>query len=256
MIPPFETSSTLDASPRIAHGFFGREGGVSTGLYASLNVSEKGGDDPGLTARNRALAAEGLGFSADSLTTLNQVHSNRVIVLTEPQATDARPEADAIVTNLAGIPLGILTADCVPILLADPYAGVVGAAHAGWKGAVDDIAYATVMAMVALGADPANMVTAIGPSISLGNYEVGPEFAANVLARHAYAAEHFTKPDGGKEHFDLPGFIATQLRGAGIGTVEQIGSCTYAQPARYFSHRFATHQGTTTGRQISIIALR
>lgn len=253
---PFETSATLAAIPRVAHGFFGRRGGVSSGAHAALNISETSGDDFALVARNRALATAQLGFDPAALTTLTQTHSSTVITLTAPPSPGERREGDAMVTNVPGAALGILTADCAPILLADAEAGVIAACHAGWKGAAADIAHDAVLAMVALGADPGRILAAIGPAISLDNYEVGPDFAADLIARHRRAADRILTPAGGKEHFDLPGFIADQLRDAGIGSVESVGSCTYAAPERYFSHRYATHHGTTTGRQIAIIGLR
>ena len=218
-------------------------------------MSEAGGDDLNLVASNRAQAVESLGFPAKSLATLRQVHSNSVVAVAMAAAAGEMPAADAMVTNVPGLVLGILTADCAPILLADAQAGVIGAAHAGWKGAVGGIVKATVLAMVGLGADPARVVAAIGPTISAANYEVGPQFAADLLAQHPQAASRIARPNGGREHFDLPGFIADQLRGAGVGRVHDMGICTYADPKRYFSHRRATHEGTVTGRQIALIAL-
>lgn len=255
MTIPFEQSRALAALPGVRHGFFGRRGGVSTGVFASLNMSESSGDKLNLVASNRAQAVETIGFQRTALATLRQVHSNTVVVPASPPNGDHPPEADAMVTNVPGIVLGILTADCAPILLADPQAGVIGAAHAGWKGASDGIAYATVLAMVSLGADPTRIVAVIGPTISLANYEVGPQFAADLLARHRDAANRIGRPTGGREHFDLPGFVFDQLHGAGVGLVNDLGICTYADPKRYFSHRRATHEGSVTGRQIALIGL-
>ena len=246
---------TLSELAGVTHAFFGRRGGVSTGDFASLNVSETSGDDLNHVARNRAQALEWIGFPAANLATLKQVHSTIVVPLTSPAAPDARPEGDAIVTATPGLVLGILTADCAPVLLADPDARVIGAFHAGWKGAIGGIAQRTVAAMVALGAAPADIVATIGPTISAANYEVGPDFAADLLARHPAAKARLSRPDGGREHFDLPGFVLDQLRDAGVGLVEDLAICTYAHPERYFSHRYATHRGTTTGRQISLIGL-
>jgi YfiH family protein len=251
---PHETSRSLTGLNGIRHGFFGRRGGVSTGDFAALNVSEASGDQPSLVAQNRALTAEAIGSPATSLATIRQTHSSIVHVITAPPIGE-RPEGDAMVTDVPGIVLGILTADCTPVLLADREAGVIGAFHAGWKGALDGIAQGTVVAMVALGADPARIVAAIGPTISQRNYEVGPDFARNVLARYPDAKSRFTTPAGGREHFDLPGFISDQLEGAGIGLVEDLDICTYAAPDAYFSHRYATHRGTTTGRQIALIGM-
>jgi YfiH family protein len=250
---PFATSPVLAALPNIRHGFFGRRGGVSTGIYASLNMSETGGDKPAMVASNRAEAAAMLGFSTIALATITQVHSSRVVTLKSPLAAGERPEADGIVTALPSIALGILTADCAPILFADPVAHVIGAAHAGWKGAIDGILANTVAAMVALGANPSRIIASIGPTISLQNYEVGPEFAESLLLQHRDASNRIARPNGGREHFDLPGFVFDQLHHAGVGLVNDLAVCTYAEPKRYFSHRFATHQQATTGRQIALI---
>lgn len=255
MSVPFERSRALAALPGLRHGFFGRRGGVSTGVFASLNMSETGGDKLNLVASNRAQAVESLGFRPEELATMRQLHSSTVIALTQAPSRDERPAADAMVTNVQGVVLGILTADCAPILLADPQAGVIGAVHAGWKGAVSGITYAAVRAMVGLGAVPGRIIAAIGPAISLANYEVGPEFAADLLAQHRDAANRIGRPTGGREHFDLPGFIFDQLHGAGVGLVDDLGICTYAEARRYFSHRRATHEGTTTGRQMALIGL-
>jgi YfiH family protein len=166
-------------------------------------------------------------------------------------------EADAMVTNRPDLLLGILTADCAPVLLADPEAGIVGAAHAGWKGAAGGIVRATVQAMAGLGADPKNIRAAIGPTISGPNYEVGPETARQIVALDAAAPAHVRVPQGKtREHFDIPGLLMEQLFGAGVGLVSDLGMCTYANPGVFFSHRYATHHGTTTGRQIAIIGLK
>jgi YfiH family protein len=252
---PFEQSRALARMAGVRHAFFGRRGGVSTGVFASLNTSASGGDKLNLVASNRAQAVGAMGFPATSLVTLRQAHSNTVMVLTSPPDRGQPPEADAMVTNVPGVVLGILTADCAPILFADPRAGVIGATHAGWKGAAGGIAQATVLAMVGLGADPARIVAAIGPTISFANYEVGPQFAADLLAKHRDAANRVGLPAGGREHFDLPGFIFDQLNGAGVGLVDDLAICTYADPKSYFSHRRATHEGSTTGRQIAMIGL-
>ncbi|WP_421759225.1 peptidoglycan editing factor PgeF [Devosia sp.] len=256
MTIPFETSRPLERLSGVRHGFFGRRGGVSTGpVFSSLNVSESSGDQLNHVAENRTQAAGILGFSPDALVTMKQVHSVTVLEVTRQPAPGERPEADAFVTNVRGLALGILTADCTPILFADHEAGVIGAAHAGWKGATGGIAEATVAAMVDLGARPERIIAAIGPTISAANYEVGPEFTADLLRAHPDAANRVTRPDGAREHFDLPGFVFDHLMNAGVGIVDDLGLCTYAEPKKYFSHRFATHHGTTTGRQISIIGL-
>lgn len=254
MAAPFVESRYLAAVSALRHGFFGREGGHSGGDFASLNVSESQGDDPNLVAQNRAEVADALGHSPAALALVRQTHSAIVHTLTAPLSGD-RPEGDAMVTDRPGLLLGILTADCTPVLLADTEAGVVGAFHAGWKGAIGGIAGNTVAAMTALGADPARTVAVIGPTISQANYEVGSDFAASVLAQHPGAASRFMTPPGGREHFDLPGFVADQLAEAGVRLVEDLRLCTYAAPERYFSHRRATHEGTSAGRQIALIGL-
>jgi polyphenol oxidase len=255
MSAPFVASDLVPGSG-IRHGFFGRQGGVSTGPFASLNVSTASGDDLNHVAHNRGQAAETLGFSSSTLVTVAQVHGTDVVTVTAASpASQRRPEADALVTDVRGLALGILTADCAPVLLADPVAGVVGAFHAGWKGAMAGVALRTVEAMVRRGAVPDRIVAAIGPTISAANYEVGAEFAANLLAQHDNAAHRIITPSGGIAHFDLPGFVADQLRAAGLEQVDQLDICTYAEPDRYFSHRHATHHGTTTGRQIALIGL-
>jgi YfiH family protein len=255
MSAPFDQSRALTALPGIRHGFFGRRGGVSTGDFASLNMSESMGDKPTLVLENRRQAAGLLGFPLDNLALVKQVHSTRVVALTTSSELADRPEADAMVANLRGIVLGISTADCSPVLLADAEAGVIGAFHAGWKGAIGGIAAATVAAMQALGAAPTRITAAIGPTISMVNYEVGPEFAADLLAQHRDAGNRIARPTGGREHFDLPGFVFDQLHEAGVDLVEDLQLCTYAEPRRFFSHRFATHHGTTTGRQMAFIGL-
>lgn len=252
MNPLTEQSPALAAIDGLRHGFFGRRGGKSTGVYAGLNVSDAGGDDPATVASNRALVTDAIGLP--HLFILKQVHSARVVTVTEPPA-GPRIEADALVTDRPGHALAILSADCTPILLADPAARIIGAAHAGWRGAVDGVMANTVAAMQALGADPARIVAAIGPTISSPNYEVGPQFMADFLALHPNGAHYFTTPENGREHFDLPAFVIDQLLATGIGKVERIGGCTYADPERYFSHRYATHQGTTTGRQVAVVGL-
>ena len=241
---------------RIVHGFFGREGGRSMGDLASNNMSISQGDNPDLVVSNRSSAAYAMGgHGIKDLVVFRQVHSTRVVTLTErPQGVI---EADAMVTNRPDLLLGILTADCSPVLFADPEAGIVAAAHAGWKGAAGGIVPATIRAMVGLGAAPQNIRAAIGPTISGANYEVGPDTAAQIVALDPAAAGHISVPAGKtREHFDIPGLLQEQLFTAGAGLVGDLALCTYALPERYYSHRWATHHGKTTGRQISIVGLR
>lgn len=249
----FETSPLLAALPGLQHGFFGRQGGQSTGPFASNNMSLKLSDDPRIVADNRRRATAALGHASTRLCMVMQTHSTIVRTITDLHNDNSLPEADAMVTALPGLALGILTADCTPILFADPQTGIIGAAHAGWRGAVDGIIGNTVHAMVQLGAQPANIIAAIGPTITAPNYEVGDAFQADFLALHPGGARFFILPPSGKAHFDLPAFVTDQLTQSGIGQIDRVDTCTYAAPERYFSHRYATHQSILTGRQISII---
>lgn len=247
----FEQSSAIAALPFIHHGFFGRVGGASTGDFAGLNVSLSVGDDPELVRHNRAIVADAMGTSA--LQMLKQVHSAKVETISAP--LPGTVEADAMVTATPGLALGILTADCTPILFVDPTAQVIGAAHAGWRGAVDGIIGNTIAAIVSLGAKPENIIAAYGPTITGPNYEVGEQFRSDFLALHPSGKHHFTTPTDGQPHFDLPGFVEEQLKHAGVQEIERVGGCTYGNPDRYFSHRYATHQGTRTGRQIAVVSM-
>lgn len=257
MAAPYTVSKALSV-PGISHGFFGREGGRSQGNLAANNMSIAVGDNVDLVVSNRSSAAFAMGgYDIKDLVVFRQTHSTKVVTLTERPDRTVAIEADGMVTNRPDLLLGITTADCSPVLLADPEARIVAAVHAGWKGAAGNIVPATVAAMVALGARPENIRAAIGPTISAANYEIGPDTAAEIAALDPSAARHIAIPEGKtREHFDIPGLLAEQLFGAGVGTVGDLGLCTYADPARFFSHRYATHQGITTGRQISCIGLR
>lgn len=251
----YEESAALADLAGVRHGFFGRKGGSSLGDFAENNMSIAVGDEPRAVDINRTGAAEALGFRRNQLFLLKQVHSSRVHRLSAYPTEDVQVEADAIVTRRPLLALGILTADCTPILLADRQAGVVGAAHAGWRGAVDGIVANTVAAMVDLGADPADITAAIGPTISGENYEVGPHFMDDFVKLRPDGWRHFSTRHGGRAHFDLPAFVAAELQSAGVTQLERVGLCTYGHPDRYFSHRHATHKGGRTGRQIAIIGL-
>ncbi len=254
MHPPFETSSALSALPRIRHGFFGRKGGVSEGEFAALNASVSVGDDPGNVRENIHRAVMALKLGPVPVAMARQVHGTSVVTVNEHSDLDQRPEADALVTNRPGIALGILTADCAPVLLADPEAGVIGAAHAGWRGAVDGVLTRTVDAMIALGAKAGRISAAIGPSIAPESYEVGEDFAA-MIARDFPDAAAFIVPGPGKPHFDVPGLVEAQGRALGLYSIGRAGGDSYADPERYFSHRYGTHKGLRMGRQISLVAL-
>jgi YfiH family protein len=239
----------------IAHGFFGRQGGVSGGLYASLNCGPGSRDLRDHVEENRHRVRAVLG--APALVTLYQIHSADAVTVDAAWQMGDAPRADAMATNRPGIALGILTADCAPVLLADPQAGVIGAAHAGWKGAVDGVVAAAVAAMVSLGASRDHIRAAIGPCISQANYEVGPEFRARFVDGDAESSIFFV-PSVQQHHwqFDLESFVARQLTRAGIADIARLGACTYGREADFFSYRRATHRGEADyGRDISAILL-
>ena len=234
----------------VAHGFFTREGGRSSGIFASLNTGFGSGDDKAVVAENREIVRVALG--AEHLMTVYQVHSADVHVARAPLDVRDPPKADAMVTNVPGLGLGILTADCGPILFADPVARVIGAAHAGWKGALSGVTDATITAMESLGARRANITALLGPMISQRNYETGPEFIDR------FADQSFFLPSQHANHhlFDLPGYITMRLVKAGVGRIENTALCTYADEQRFFSFRRTTHRKEPDyGRQISCIAL-
>lgn len=241
-------------SPAIAarHGFFTRHGGVSTGPYASLNCALSGQDDPAHVAENRARVARHLG--AATLVGLHQVHGIAVATVTEPWAAGQGPKADGMVTAVPGIALGVITADCTPVLLHDAAAGVVGAVHAGWRGAVAGALEATVAAMEALGATRPGIAAAVGPCIRQPSYEVGPDLRDAVLARDPRDGRFFRPGRPGHWQFDLAGYCAMRL--AGLGTVDVIDADTLPDEARFFSHRRRTLAGGgVIGHQVSAIAL-
>lgn len=235
------------------HGFFTREGGRSAGIYTSLNGGPGSRDLPEAVAANRHAIAAHLG--ARALISVSQVHSDRAIVVTGP-FTGGRPEADAMVTDQPGIALAALAADCAPVLLADATAGVVGAAHAGWRGALGGVIQATVAAMTARGASPARITAVVGPCISQRAYEVGPEFVERFLDEARENDRFFAGGQGDRAMFDLPSFVLAQLRAAEVGEAVWSGHCTYSDEARFFSYRRATHRGEPDyGRLVSAIAL-
>lgn len=251
------TARCLSALPGIRHGFFTRQGGVSEGIYSSLNCGLGSNDDKDRVIENRARITSHLGAVPGSLATLYQTHSATALVIDRPFVLGSVPKADALVTRTAGVVVGALAADCTPVLFADPVAGVVAAAHAGWRGAVGGILEATVTAMEGAGAVRSRIRAAIGPCIGQPNYEVGAEFEAQFLAAAPGNARFFMVPPGKtKAHFDLPGFVAHRLAQSGLHSVESQSACTYADPARYFSYRRNTHEGAHDyGRQISAIVV-
>jgi polyphenol oxidase len=239
------------------HAFFTRAGGVSQGVYATLNGGTGSNDAPDKIAENRARMATILGVSADRLLTAYQIHSPDVVVVEQPWAHEQRPRADAIVTKTPRLAIGVSTADCGPLLFADSQAGVIGAAHAGWRGALTGVIEATVTAMENLGASRARITAALGPTISQPNYEVGPEFVARFTSADPDNERFFVaSPNPGHTMFDLPGYIAARIERAGISDFENVGLCTYAEPERFFSFRRTTHRNEPDyGRHINAIAL-
>lgn len=234
-------SAPLAGLPGVRHAFFTREGGVSEGPFASLNAGSRGGDLPERVAANRARAAASFGLGADRLVTARQVHGATALVVTEAWDDPAAPpEADGLVTDRPGLLLGVLSADCGPLLLAEPAAGVVAAAHTGWKGALGGIVEATVAAMAGLGAAPGRIVAALGPCIAQGSYEVGPEFVARFAAADRASARFFRPATEAKALFDLKAYVAERLRRAGVAAVDLLPHDTCAEPSRFFSYRRAT----------------
>lgn len=242
---------------RIRHAFFTREGGVSEGIYATLNGGVGSGDVPARVAENRARMAAALGVAPDGLITPNQVHSADVVVAEEPWSALERPRADAVVTRVPRLAIGVSTADCGPLLFADAEAGVIGAAHAGWRGAFSGVIEATVAAMERLGARRARIVAALGPTIRQPNYEVGPEFVDRYLSADAGNKRFFAPSErAGHALFDLAGYIAARVRDSGIANFEDLDLCTYAEPERFYSYRRTTRLGEPDyGRHINAIAL-
>jgi polyphenol oxidase len=248
------TSDAL-AAPGLRHGWFTRRGGVSGGVYGSLNAGPGSGDAADRVAANRALIAGHLGVSPSHLLSPFQFHSAEVVTVSAPFSGE-RPRADAIVTATPGLAIGVLTADCGPVLFADPAARIIGAAHAGWQGAVGGVLENTLAAMVALGARPTRIIAVLGPTITQRSYEVGADFEANVLARDPGAEPFFAAgATASKRQFDLPGYILSRLARAGVAS-HWTGHCTYADPELFFSYRRTTHAGEADyGRQLSAIVL-
>ena len=246
----------LTAVPGVAHGFFGRDGGVSTGLYASLNCGPGSRDDSAAVAQNRARVAAALA-PATKLVGLAQVHSPFVHLVGPEWDTAHYPEGDAMATATPGLGLSILTADCAPVLFADARAGVIGAAHAGWKGAFGGVVEATIAAMESLGAQRDDIHAAIGPCISAANYEVGADFRARFVEADAANARFFTPGRPDHHHFALERYVAARLEAADLASVLPLGVCTYPAENGFFSFRRATHAGAADyGREISAILLK
>jgi purine-nucleoside/S-methyl-5'-thioadenosine phosphorylase / adenosine deaminase len=248
---------SLAAIDGVRHGFFTRQGGVSSGIYASLNCGPGSRDDAANVTENRARIAEILGAEPSCLITVFQKHSAEAVTVDRPWKSGKIPEADAIVSVKPGLAVGILTADCAPVLFCDGEARVIGAAHAGWRGALSGIVEATVEAMRKLGAKPERITAAIGPTISQRAYEVGADFVERFLAVDPESSAFFLTDEGsGEPHFDLAGYVGERLARAGVGAIADLGLCTYCEETRLFSYRRSQHHGEDDyGRQISAILL-
>jgi polyphenol oxidase len=248
-------AASLSALNGIRHAFFTRTGGVSQGVYATLNGGIGSKDQPDHVIENRSRMARALGVKPEHFLTAYQVHSPDVVVVEQPWSREHRPRVDAMVTKVPGIALGVSTADCGPVLFADPQAQVIGGAHAGWRGALTGVLEATIDAMEKLGADRTRITVAIGPLIRQDSYEVGPEFVERFVSQDK-SNDRFFKQADGRAMFDLPGYIRARLANAGIGRIEDLGLDTFAEPERFFSYRRSTKLGESDyGRHINAIAL-
>jgi YfiH family protein len=245
-------AAALDGVP---HGFFGRKGGLSTGAIAGLNCGMGSGDDPATVEANRRLAADAV-LAGAPIASVYQIHSPTAVIVMEAVPFADRPQADALITDRPNLLLGIVTADCAPVLLADREAGVIGAAHAGWRGATAGVADQTIAAMIKLGAKVERIAAAVGPCIAKSSYEVDHDFADRLLSDDIENERFLTEGPNGKPHFDLEAYIVARLAAAGIRRIEASGLDTYALPDRYYSYRRATHLNEPTyGRQLSLIGI-
>lgn len=245
---------TSDLLAPVRHGFFTRRGGASSGIFHGLNCGQGSSDQAEIVAINRSRVAASFDLPSTQLVTVHQVHSPDVVTVEAP--FDTAPRADAMVTKVPGIALGVLTADCQPVLFADARAGVIGAAHAGWRGAMDGVLEATLDAMEALGAYRGRVRAVIGPSISQRAYEVGPEFLEDFMADTPENARFFGQGEGDRYLFDLPSYGLSRLRAAGVQEAEWMRQCTYSDPERFYSYRRSVHAAEADyGRLISVIRL-
>jgi YfiH family protein len=246
----------LSSIPIISHGFFTRNGGVSEGIYASLNCGYGSGDAAEKVSENRRRVAEAIG--ADGLCTVHQIHSNKSVIVNEPLEHKSAPQADALVTNKSGVALGVLTADCLPVLFADGKNGVIAAAHSGWKGAISGVLENTIMQMCALGAEITHINATIGPAIARESYEVGTEFIERFISQHKDNERFFAKSENpGHYMFNLSGYASNRLMEAGLSRINIIAQDTYFNDNEFFSYRRSCKRGEPVyGRQISVIMLK
>jgi YfiH family protein len=239
----------------VPHGFFGRAGGISTGAVAGLNCGLGSGDDPPVVEANRRLAADAV-LPGAPIASVYQIHSSTAVIVNQPAPNGERAKADALVTDRPGLLLGVVTADCAPVLLADVEAGVVGAAHAGWRGALAGVTDQAVAAMISLGARVDRIAAAVGPCIARASYEVDHAFAERLLADDPANERFVSEGPAGTPHFDLEAYVVARLAAAGVGRIEASGLDTYALENRFYSYRRATHRiEPTYGRQLSLIGL-
>lgn len=250
-------AANLASLDGIRHGFFTRAGGVSTGLYAGLNCGLGSSDDQPSVIENRRRVSDHLGGAHGAVVTLYQEHGTTALAIDEPVARDSLPRADAVVTSTPGLVIGVLTADCGPVLFADPEARIVAAAHAGWRGAVSGILESTIAEMERIGAKRARIVAALGPCINQPAYEVGPEFEAGIVERDPSNARYFSRSDpASKPHFDLPGYVLDRLASSGVTNIVNAARCTHANESLFFSYRRTMERKEPDyGRQISAIVV-
>ena len=249
-------AKNLSALDGIRHGFFTRQGGTSTGIYASLNCGLGSSDQQASVLENRARVCAHLGGTSGSVVTLYQVHGATALTVRAPISGQPLPKADAVVSNSPGLVIGVLTADCTPVLFADHHARIVAAAHAGWRGAVGGVLEAAIAGMERLGARRDRILAAIGPTIGPKAYEIGPDFEADVLSQDPASAGFFTRPGAQKPHFDLPGYVYARLGKSSLKGVELNAPCTYANESIFFSYRRSQHRNEPDyGRQISAIVV-
>lgn len=255
--PPFEEAPAIGRySMHVRHGFFGRRGGVSTGVYSSLNCGPGSGDEPDKVLENRRRVCLALGADLEQLAAPRQIHSSRAVVAERAFSPNERPECDALVTRRPGLLLGVLAADCAPIVLCDPHNGVIGAVHAGWRGAVGGVIESTVEAMGLLGADPGRMAAGVGPCLSQSSFEVGPDLVEAVIDSSPWAEYLFTPGKGDRRHFDLKRYCLARLARLGVAHMDALADDTLTQPALYFSHRASVQAGERDcGRNMTGIML-
>jgi len=253
---PVKFAPVLDGLQSINHGFFGRGGGVSTDIYASLNTGRGSDDSAAHVEENRELVAQAVGTTGKRLLSNHQIHSTNVVIAETPWDKNTQPKADGIVTNVAGLAISALSADCAPILFADAQAGVIGAAHAGWRGALAGVTDETIKAMESLGARRNNIVVAIGPCIGPQHFEVGPEFVDEFISESPSNAQLFSKGKGDRSYFDIKTYLTRRLLAAGVGSAAALPDCTYAGNDEYFSYRHNCHHNIPDyGRNISVIMI-